>query len=388
MKILLVVDQYDEANNGTTISARRFAEGIEKEGHEVHIAAVGEEKERKHTMEEYNLIPGIRKLIHSHGMKFAKPDDEKLREAIKEVDIVHCYTPFILSLHAVKIAKELGVPATTACHVMPEIITSAVRMGKVEKLNKKIHQAFHDVFYKHFNHIHCPSQFIADELRKNNYTQKLYVISNGIAPEYKYNRIEKPKHLKDKFVVTMVGRLSREKRQDLIMRAVKRSKYENKIQIMLAGKGPKQKLYERLGRELTNQPIISFYNKEDLMHLLSYTDLYIHTSDMEIEGLSCTEAIAMGNVPVISKGPKSATSQFAIVKESTFENGNIYELKDRIEFWYENNKYREKMQKEYALFANNYTLDDSVKELIKMFEEAIGDNVKEQASQIENIKQV
>ena len=132
MKILLVVDQYDEANNGTTISARRFAEGLEKEGHEVHIAAVGEEKANKTTMKEYNLIPGLRQLIHSHGMKFAKPDDEKLREAIKKVDVVHCYTPFILSLHAVKIAKELGVPATTAFHVMPEVITSAVRMGNVE----------------------------------------------------------------------------------------------------------------------------------------------------------------------------------------------------------------------------------------------------------------
>lgn len=374
MKILLVVDQYDEANNGTTISARRFAEGLEKEGHEVHIAAVGEEKANKTTMKEYNLIPGLRQLIHSHGMKFAKPDDEKLREAIKKVDVVHCYTPFILSLHAVKIAKELGVPATTAFHVMPEVITSAVRMGNVEKLNKKIHQKFNDVFYRHFNHIHCPSQFIADELVKNNYKQKLYVISNGIAPEYRYNRREKPKELKNKFVISMVGRLSREKRQDLILRAVRRSKYESKIQIILAGKGPKRKLYERLGRNLTNKPIINFYNKEDLMNLLSYVDLYIHTSDMEIEGLSCTEAIATGNVPVIAEGPKSATSQFAIVEESIFENGNVEELKERIEFWYENKKYREMMQKEYALLAQNYTLDSSVKELVKMFEDAIEDN--------------
>ncbi len=374
MKILLVVDQYDEANNGTTISARRFAEGLEKEGHEVHIAAVGEEKANKTTMKEYNLIPGLRQLIHSHGMKFAKPDDEKLREAIKKVDVVHCYTPFILSLHAVKIAKELGVPATTAFHVMPEVITSAVRMGNVEKLNKKIHQKFNDVFYRHFNHIHCPSQFIADELVKNNYKQKLYVISNGIAPEYRYNRREKPKELKNKFVISMVGRLSREKRQDLILRAVRRSKYESKIQIILAGKGPKRKLYERLGRNLTNKPIINFYNKEDLMNLLGYVDLYIHTSDMEIEGLSCTEAIATGNVPVIAEGPKSATSQFAIVEESIFENGNVEELKERIEFWYENKKYREMMQKEYALLAQNYTLDSSVKELVKMFEDAIEDN--------------
>ncbi len=374
MKILLVVDQFDEPNNGTTISARRFAKTLEKEGHEVQIAAIGEELENKHTMEEYNLIPIIKELVHSHGMKFAKPDDEKLRAAIKEVDIVHCYTPFLLSLHAVKIAKELGVPATTAFHVMPEVITSALKMGKVKMLNERLYKDFNEIFFKYFNHIHCPSQFIANELLRNGYTQNLYVISNGIAPEYTYHRTEKPEELKDKFIVTMVGRLSREKRQDLIIRAVKRSKYKNNIQIMLAGKGPKRKLYERISRTLPNPPIISFYNKKDLMELLSYTDLYIHTADMEIEGLSCTEAIAMGNVPVIAEGPKTATSQFAIVKESIFENGNVEELKERIEYWYENNEYREQMQKEYALFAKNYTIDSSAKELIKMFEDAIEEN--------------
>ena len=31
MKILLVIDQYQNGNNGTTISARRFAEGLQKE---------------------------------------------------------------------------------------------------------------------------------------------------------------------------------------------------------------------------------------------------------------------------------------------------------------------------------------------------------------------
>ena len=35
MKILIVIDQYDNLSNGTTISARRFVEGLRKKGHEV-----------------------------------------------------------------------------------------------------------------------------------------------------------------------------------------------------------------------------------------------------------------------------------------------------------------------------------------------------------------
>lgn len=374
MKILLVVDQFDDANNGMTISARRFAKGLEQKGHEVHIAAVGEERDKKHAMKEYNLIPGIKQIVHSQGMKFAKPDNDKLRKAIKSVDIVHCYTPFLLSIHAVKLAKELGVPATTAFHVQPENITATIGMANIDKINSTIYKKLNDVFFKYFNHIHCPSQFIADELIKNGYTQKLYVISNGIAPEFKYIKTKKPEHLKNKFIIAMVGRLSREKRQDLIISAIKKSKYESNIQLILAGKGPKEKLYKRLGRSLTNKPIINFYPKEDLINILGYIDLYVHSSDMEIEGMSCTEAIACGNVPIIAKGPKTATSQFAIIEESIFEAGNSKDLAKKIDFWYENNEYRKKMQKEYAIFAENYTLENSVNDLIIMFEDAIKDN--------------
>lgn len=378
MKILLVVDQFDDANNGMTISARRFADGLEKAGHEVYIAAVGEEREKKYSMKEYRLIPVAKQIIHSQGMRFAKPDEEKIREALNEVDIIHCYTPFMLSLRAVKIARQLGIPATTAFHVQPENITATLGMGNIDVVNSTIYKKLNDIFFKYFDHIHCPSQFIADELVKNGYTQKLHVISNGISEEFKYIETEKPEELKDKFVISMVGRLSREKRQDLIIKAIKKSKYEDKIQLILAGKGPKERLYRRLGSSLTNPPIINFYPKEELINMLGYIDLYIHASDMEIEGMSCTEAIACGNVPVIAKGPKTATAQFAIVEESIFEGGNADQLKDRIEFWYENDEYRKKMQKEYAIFTKNYTLEKSVEDLVAMFEEAIRDNKKDQ----------
>ena len=35
MKIVLVIDQFDDANNGTTISARRFAQALKNHGNEV-----------------------------------------------------------------------------------------------------------------------------------------------------------------------------------------------------------------------------------------------------------------------------------------------------------------------------------------------------------------
>ena len=39
MKIVLVIDQFDDANNGTTISARRFAMALKEHGNEVRVIA-------------------------------------------------------------------------------------------------------------------------------------------------------------------------------------------------------------------------------------------------------------------------------------------------------------------------------------------------------------
>ena len=41
MKIVLVIDQFDDANNGTTISARRFAQALKNHGNEVRVIATG-----------------------------------------------------------------------------------------------------------------------------------------------------------------------------------------------------------------------------------------------------------------------------------------------------------------------------------------------------------
>ena len=375
MKILIVIDQYDGANNGTTISARRFVANLKKRGHEVRVISTGKEEEGKYSVDKIKLVPIVNKKVTSQGMEFAKADEEKLREAIKWAEVVHFYMPFWLSIKGMKIAKEMNKPMTAAFHVQPENITYTIGLGKKEKVNDTIYTLFKKVFFDEFNHIHCPSQFIANELKKHGYKAKLHVISNGIEPDWVYKKSEKPEELKDKIVLTMVGRLSGEKRQDVLIEAVKQTKYADKIQLIFAGKGPKQKSYEKLGETLKNKPIFKFCKKEQLQEILAYTDLYIHTSDAEIEAISCIEAIATGLVPLIAKSDKSATSQFALDERSTFEAGNSKQLAKKIEYWLDNKKEREKMEKEYAKNAQKYSIEKSMEQIEEIFREEINERI-------------
>lgn len=367
MKILLVMDQFENANNGTTISARRFAEGLRKRGHEVRILTTGTKGEDKFIVKTLKLPIGVSKIIKSQGMSFGVPNKEVIKKAMEGIDIIHFYMPFWLSRASLKIAQEMNIPHTAAFHVQPENITYSIKLGKSKIVNKTIYSEFRDDFYNKFRHIHCPSKFIAEQLRKNNYTAKLHVISNGIQSKFMFT----PKQKHDKIIITMVGRLSGEKRQDLLFEAIKKSKYEKDIQLVLAGKGPKYKQYIKMGEGLTNKPIINFLDEDKLLELLAKTDLYVHTSDAEIEAISCLEAIACGNVPIIANSEKSATPQFALDDRSLFEAGNSDDLAEKIDMWLDNPEELSNMRKIYSESAEKYRIEKSMEKIEEMFKDEI-----------------
>jgi glycosyltransferase involved in cell wall biosynthesis len=73
------------------------------------------------------------------------------------------------------------------------------------------------------------------------------VVSNGVAGDFRpgptrTRRIDGP------FRILMVGRLSPEKRQDVLIRAVRRSRHAARIQLLLVGCGPWEPRLRRMAR--------------------------------------------------------------------------------------------------------------------------------------------
>lgn len=374
MKILFVIDQFDSANNGTTISARRFADALISRGNEVRVVSCGKSGGNKYGVPEIHLLPLADRIVKSQGMQFAKPVPAQLKKALAWADVVHFFMPFPLSMKGLSLAEKMGIPHTAAFHVQPENITFTIGMGNSGLINDHIYNRFRDRFYNRFTHIHCPSNFIADELRKHGYCAKLHVISNGISPAFHYFKASKPKEYEGKYIIAMIGRYSAEKRQDVLIEAAKLSKYSDKIQLVLAGQGPQKSKLEKLGSCLANPPVMKFFSEEELHSLLSYADLYCHTSDAEIEAISCIEAFASGLVPVIANSCRSATPQFALDERSLFEAGNPRALAEKIDYWLENISEREKSEKLYAEAGKKYHLDHCAAKAEEMFKEAIWEN--------------
>jgi len=381
MKILFVIDTYQTNNNGTSISAQRYADQLRERGHEVRILCADEEPAAdKYILRERHHHP-FDGLVHKHGFRFAQPDERVIRKAVEWSDIVHCFMPFPLTSATKKMADRLGKPATAAFHIQPENITSSISLGKVGWVNNAIYRGFRKAIYSKFTHVHTPSQFMANEIISRNYKAKMHPISNGIQDAFmaageRKKAIRKSQSVSQKdgvFKIMMIGRLSQEKRQDVIINAVKYSKYADRIQLVFAGRGPEYNHYVELGKDLRHQPQFIYVGRDELIENLLDTDLYVHASDMESEAISCIEAFATGLVPVIANSHVSATPQFALDGRSLFIPGDPKDLARAIDYWLDHPGERKYMEEQYRLAGRKYSLASSVEQ----FEDMLNEEMKE-----------
>lgn len=381
MVITFVMDQFGETSNGTTITAMRFADILKRKGHEVRVITASKiEGEGIYVLPEYR-IPVFQSIVDKQGMKFADPDEEILTKAIEGSDVVHMLMPFWVQNAAADVAERLHIATTAAFHIQPENMTYSVHMGKFAPANKLIYTFFRKKFYKKFNHIHCPSEMMKNLLIKNKYRGNIYAISNGVSEDFVRKEVKRPEKYRDKYVILMIGRYSNEKRQDLIIKAIGRSKYNEKIQLVLAGKGPTQEKLKKLGDKYLKNPIeFTFLPKDELIALINSCDLYVHASDAESEAISCMEAFTCGLVPVISDSKVCATKQFALSEHNLFKKGNVPSLCERIEWFIEHPEEKAKLSDAYVEYAKQYAIDACVDRLISVFETAVAENAQKWAN--------
>lgn len=376
MIITLVIDTFNVGNNGTTVSAMRFAETLMARGHTVRVIACGApggSTERQPGPQMFwvpeLVVPIASRLAYRQNTLFAKPVREVLVAAIEGADVVHIYQPWALGRAAERIARGLGVRAVAAFHIQPENITYNIGLGWFPPAARLVYFLLRVLFYGRFADIHCPSTFIAGQLRLHGYRARLHVVSNGVDGAFRPGPA-RARDVGEPFRILMVGRLSPEKRQDVLIRAVRRSRHAGGIQVYFAGQGPAQKRLRRLAAKLAVPAHFGYYAQDELIDLIRSCDLYVHASDVEIEGMSCLEAFSCGLVPVISDSRRSATGQFALGPGNLFRAGDPGSLAERIDGWIDDPAALETASKAYAGHAEAYTVQRSVKAIERLYDQA------------------
>lgn len=333
MKIAIVIDAYNRGNGGC-IATMRLVEGLKKRGHQFTIVATKSLEEERFYQVKGFYAPGTKEAQGEMDFMFGIGQKKVLRKAFADVDLVQIQFPFFLARNAAKVAKEMGKHVMGACHVQPQNITAA--MGKESKsMEWLLYKLFNFFLFNRVPLVQCPSQFAANLIWNHGCDSATRVVSNGIPEQYKAGTYDRPDFYGDKLVLMNVGRHALEKRQSLLLDGVKRSKYADKILLMLCGKGELSEELVRQGEDLPVKPLIRYITGEEKLQFLNTADMYVHGSIVELESLSCLEAIGCGLPCLIGDSEYSAAPQFALDDRFLFRKDNADDLARKLDYWYE-----------------------------------------------------
>lgn len=357
MRIAIINDLLGAGSNGTFVATYNLVDHLKRQGHEVRVICPDQSKRGD---SDYFVVPvrdlgaPINKYVQKVGVSISKCSRELMAKALDGVQYIHCITPFRLAVYAADYARKNDIPISAGFHVMAENITAYFRMDGVAPLNTHIYRRMYKKLYSKVDGIHYPTSFVQNHFEcRIGADTPAYVISNGADKSFRRAQSPRPAELQGKFVITSTGRYSREKAQEVLIRAVARSKHEKDIQLVLAGHGAREGFYRRLAKGLDNPPIFRTFSREEMVSLLNCTDLYVHPAYIELEGIACLEAIKCGVPAVVSDSPYSATYDFAATGDCVFISGDDRALAARIDAFIDRPKVMER--------ARQRTLEKDVK---------------------------
>ena len=279
MRILYVVNNYYAKGNGLSASAQRTVKYLREAGMDVRVLSGADEN--SDVLPDYVLpnwkVPVFDKLIRKHGYTFAAVDREVIQQAIDWAEIVHFEEPFVLEMAMVKMVRKAGRILTSTYHLHPENLFSSIHMRRSIILNCGMMALWkHSVFNK-CRVIQSPTANAAERLKRWRFKPEVRVISNGMLPHEDIDE-NSPICASDSsdgtFTIVSTGRYSVEKDQVTLLKAMKYSKYADRIRLVLAGRGPIEKTLKKRAARLVDKGILKYEPDFGFHTLAELEDIY------------------------------------------------------------------------------------------------------------------
>jgi 1,2-diacylglycerol 3-alpha-glucosyltransferase len=366
LRIAFVADSLHSHSGGGILSGEYVVEQLRRDHDVVTVAADGDD-----------VVPSFQLPLRSmHDMNFVmgRPVRSVFARAFSRVDIVHLQFPFWLSFGALHQARRMGLPLVASFHVQPENMLYNVGIHS-EWLNAAIYRRMVKHYFNKVDGVICPTPFAQDKLREYGLTARSFVISNGVPPDVAGAMAKNPPQPHagkgGPFFILAVGRFAAEKRQDVIIEAVRKSPYRDRIRLVLSGWGPLEADLKRLASALPNGAEIGFHSREELIEDYRSADLFIHAGEVELEGMSVLEAMSAGLPVLVADAPESAASHFALNDDFRFTHGNSDALSARIDFLIENPEILTAAREPYRLRAHEFDFQASVGKLVEVYRSVI-----------------
>ncbi len=314
MKVLIATETYLPDANGAAYFSHRLATLLSRRGHSVFVMCPSRSIKSTVSTENGVTVYGIRSVpVPVYRTLRISPVfiSRTVRRAVEEIspDIVHIQHHFLIGKEALSAAKKLGIPVMGTNHSMPENLLHYLHLPRfAERLVRRFYWRRFLRVFRQLDFVTTPTRTAVQVLKRVGLGEDVMPISNGVDLE-RFRPTNDGLYLKLKFaiptdrpVLLYVGRLDREKRIDIILRALPDILRVTSVHLVLTGIGTEKQRLEELAEKLGIQKAVTFTGfvpDEDLQNIYRVGDLFVIASIAELQSIVTMEAMASG-LPVVA----------------------------------------------------------------------------------------
>jgi len=416
MNIALFCDAHlQERYDGVTVETDQLAREMLKRGHKVLLISLTKKRTRTEMFNGYEIHLFKAKEIesdkagHYYRKRIPKKRILNILEEFKP-DLIHLHSSVTTAYWAMIIANKLEIPLVSTFHTYmihmlclflqaeSDIKKTSLKIAFENRFLKKITLAtiqnvgefIYNSVFRSSDIVTTPSRTVKKYLEKKGLDNATVVYNWVKEEEFPNKRAFLRKKLKLKnndFLILHTGRISGEKRIDVLIKALAHAKDEMpNAKILVTGKGPQLTSLQRLADKsgVKDRVIFTgFISNAELDSIHYISDVFSCASPFDTFNLCVLDALRHG-LPIIGSNSEGV-GELIEHKYNGFEIGEGKKEIENYAKWfktlYDNPKLKKKMGKNAIESSKKYEYDKVMDEMVEVYKKAIKKGRKKQPIQ-------
>lgn len=313
MRIMMLSHGYPPTLSGVTLVVQKLSRALVRRGHQVLVVTASERGEPYSGEDQGVKLERLRSMNNPFWSEGRIPWASKatLEKLIRDFqpDLIHSHENAVLSVQFLRVPRKAGVPRIASCYFLPRFVThylggrtllgTAIKAGVwrfgVSTLSRYDYVVFSTPTHRQAFIAHgldAPSTAISNGL-----DTKRYYPANGAVDESpgSYDLPPRPR-------ILFVGRLMKDKKIDLLLRAMSHVTALEDAHLLIVGRGDEQENIESLARALgleCNVHLLGYVPERNLPKLYRDADLFVIAAVAEVQSIPVLQAVASG-LPIVA----------------------------------------------------------------------------------------
>lgn len=384
MRILLATESYYPNIDGGAIARRNLAIRLMQKGHEVAVVAPGfRHKNYEEELDDITIfrVRGRTLPIYT-DYKFCFFPLWEVKRIINKFrpDVIDLNSPYQIGISTLACAKRKGIPVIGTIHVQPENMLMTIEKAKfLFRILERMAWFYIINVFNRCDYVTSPTQTAIDMLRSHGLTAPARPISSGIdlnvfnpnnEGEYLRGRFDVP----NKPVVLYTGRISGEKRLDVLVRAMPDVLKELDVHFVICGSGREKENIENAVQKLgisENVTFTGFLSHEEFPDIYGLADIFAIPSESELQSIVTMEALASG-LPIVASN-KDALPELVKNPENgfLFRPGDSKTLSEKIIEILSDDALRRRMGEASLEIVQQHSIKNTISQFEELYMEAI-----------------